>query len=97
MDPAMNTLTVLTTILTKDYKIPPERLLPDASLSTLGVDSLGMLELMFKIEDEFKLKIPGDPPTDLETVGDVVAYIDRLIQGQAEHPGRSAVDSRRSS
>ena len=76
----MNTLIQLQDILMKDYKIPRERLRPDALLSTLGVDSLGMLELMFKIEDEFKLKIPGDPPNDLQTVADVVSYVDRLLE-----------------
>jgi len=34
---------------------------------------------MFKIEDGFHVKIPGDPPTGLRTVQDVVAYIDGLI------------------
>lgn len=80
----MNTLNALQEILIRDYKIPRERLMPDASLSSLGVDSLGMLELMFKIEDEFHLKIPGDPPNDLGTVADVVDYVDALIQGQAQ-------------
>jgi len=83
----MTTLAALQDILMKDYAIPRERLLPDAFLSSLGVDSLGMLELMFKIEDRFNLKIPGDPPTDLSTVGDVVAYIDSLIAGDTGRRG----------
>ncbi len=81
----MSTLTALQEILIKDYAIPRERLMPDALLSSLGVDSLGMLELMFKIEDRFDLKIPGDPPTGLATVADVVAYVDSLITAG---PGR---------
>jgi acyl carrier protein len=79
---AMSTLTALQEILVREYAIPLERLMPDALLSSLGVDSLGMLELMFKIEDRFNLKIPGDPPTDLATVADVVAYVDSLITGE---------------
>jgi acyl carrier protein len=78
----MNTLSTLQEILTKDYKVPRDRLRPEALLTDLGVDSLGMLELMFKIEDEFHLKIPGDPPTDLSTVADVVAYVDGLRTGK---------------
>ncbi len=84
---AMSTLEVLQDILVQDYKVPREQLAPCAPLGALGIDSLGMLELMFKIEDHFHLKIPGDPPTDLSTVGDVVAYIDRLIAGSPAAAG----------
>jgi hypothetical protein len=38
---------------------------------------------MFKIEDQFHLKITGDTPTDLITVSDVVIYIDGLLASQA--------------
>jgi hypothetical protein len=38
-----------------------------------------VLELMFKIEDRFLLKITGDTPTDLVTVSDVARYIDGLL------------------
>jgi acyl carrier protein len=83
----MNTLEILQDILVKDYKVPREQLAPDALLGTIGIDSLGMLELMFKIEDHFHVKIPGDPPTDLSTVRDVVAYIDQLVAGRSARGG----------
>lgn len=75
----MNTLQILQDILVKDYHLAREQLAPEAILTSLGLDSLSVLELMFKIEDRFKLKILGDTPTDLITVNDVVLYIDRLI------------------
>jgi acyl carrier protein len=75
----MNTLETLQEILVRDYGLSRDRLSPDAALDTLGMDSLSLLELMFKIEDGFHLKIPGDPPSDLKTVRDVVAYIDALV------------------
>ena len=84
----MSVLTALQEILVKDYKVARESLAPSAHLTELGIDSLGLLELMFKIEDHFHLKIPGDPPSDLETVADVCSYIDALIAGQqsSKHP-----------
>ena len=75
----MSTLDTLQDILVRDYGLPRERLSADARLDTLGMDSLSLLELMFKIEDGFHVKIPGDPLTGLRTVQDVVAYIDGLI------------------
>ncbi len=83
----MSTLDTLQDILVRDYGLPRERLSTDARLDTLGMDSLSLLELMFKIEDGFQVKIPGDPPSDLRTVRDVVAYIDGLV---ADRPAQAA-------
>jgi acyl carrier protein len=79
----MSTLQTLQDILVKDYRLQREQLAPDAVLINLGLDSLSVLELMFKIEDEFHLKIGDDTPTDLVTVGDVVRYIDGLLGSKA--------------
>jgi acyl carrier protein len=73
------TLERLQDLLIESYGIERERLGPDAELSTLGVDSLGLVELLFQIEDRFGVQIPGDAPTDLRTVRDVVDYVDTLL------------------
>jgi acyl carrier protein len=78
----MTTLQTLQDILVRDFRITREQVAPEAVLSTLGLDSLSVLELMFKIEDRFLLKITGDTPTDLITVSDVVRYIDGLLASQ---------------
>lgn len=75
------TIDRLRSLLAKDYGLDPATLLPDATLDELGVDSLGVAELMFNVEDEFGVTIPGDPVA-LATVGDVVAYIDDLVATQ---------------
>lgn len=79
----MSTLEALQDIFVRDYGLTRERLAPEAVLTSLGLDSLSVLELMFKIEDQFHLKITGDTPTDLGTVGDVVLYIDGLLNSQS--------------
>ncbi len=76
------TIDRLRVLLVKDYKLDPATLVPDAPLAELGIDSLGVAELMFNIEDEFKVTIPGDP-VPLQTIGDVVGYIDNLVATQA--------------
>jgi acyl carrier protein len=75
------TIDRLRVLLVKDYKLEPGVLTPDAPLEALGIDSLGVAELMFNIEDEFEIAIPGDPVA-LVTVGDVVHYIDGLVATQ---------------
>jgi acyl carrier protein len=78
----MTTLARLQTILIKNYpSLQREALTPDALLEELEIDSLGVTELFFSIEDEFKLSVPYDS-VDLKTIGDVVGYIDRLIAEQ---------------
>jgi acyl carrier protein len=68
----------LSAILTKAYKLPPERLTLDAPLEGLGIDSLGAIELLWDVEDAFKIQLPSEPVA-LATLGDVVRYIDERV------------------
>ena len=79
----MSTLTTLQDILIRDYRLTRAQLVPEADLGTLGIDSLDMLELFFKIEERFGIKIWNEAPSTLGTVQDVVAYIDELCVKQA--------------
>jgi acyl carrier protein len=80
----MSTLGTLIDILVREYNVPRDKITAEATLATLGLDSLSLLELMFKIEDHYGVKIVDDTPTDLVTVNDVVRYIDGLIARKAE-------------
>ena len=82
----------LCAILTKDYKLAPDQLMPDAPLEALGIDSLGVADLLFNVEDEFRISLPPEP-VQLLTIGDVARYIDQLMAapyGQALAPGATA-------
>jgi acyl carrier protein len=79
-------------ILIDEFNLTRERVAPDAELAALGVDSLDLLELMFKIEDRYRLAIRDDVPNDLTTVGDVVRFIDRLRAAQSTEPGSGGAD-----
>ena len=72
----------LSTILVNDYKLQPERLLLDAPLESLGIDSLGTVELLWNIEEAFRIKLPSEPVA-LATLGDVVRFIDDLVASQS--------------
>ena len=75
------TLERLNAILVKDYMVAPESLKLNAPLEALGIDSLGMAELLFHLEDEFKISLSQET-VPLQTVGDVVSYIDTLLMTQ---------------
>ena len=71
----------LCAILVEDHKLPPDRLTLDAQLESLGIDSLGTVELLWHVEDAFKIKLPSEPVA-LPTLGDVVRYVDGLVAAE---------------
>ncbi|MBK9574654.1 MAG: acyl carrier protein [Rhodoferax sp.] len=71
----------LCAILVRDYQLQPEALALTAPLEDLGIDSLGLAELLFNVEDEFHITMPSEP-VELLTLGDVVNFIDGLIAAQ---------------
>lgn len=75
------TLDRLCTILAKDYKIERDQLTPETALESLGIDSLGVADLLFNIEDEFRVTLPPEP-VQLVTIGDVSGFIDGLVAAQ---------------
>jgi len=52
----------------------------------LGLDSLDMIELLFKIEEVFDLEIPNEDLVQIATVGDVIAYVERRLAAKAAAP-----------
>jgi acyl carrier protein len=61
----------------------PEDLAPGDRVADLGIDSLGMAEVIFALEERFDLAVPmgaeRDPALDLGTVGGVVAAVQALL------------------
>jgi acyl carrier protein len=81
----MTTLERLSRILVQRYKLDPARLTPDQPLDQLGIDSLGMVEMLFFIEEEFRVHLPSEGVT-LGTLGEAAKYIDGLIAAQKPAP-----------
>jgi acyl carrier protein len=52
---------------------------PEASFTAdLNADSLDTVELIMEFEKEFGISIPDEETTKINTVQDVVAYIEKL-------------------
>ena len=77
----MTTLEKLQKIIVKDFELKPEDLKANASLESLGLDSMSTIDLLFSIEDEFNIQVSREP-VELKMIQDVVDYIDRLIAEQ---------------
>ncbi|HSQ64525.1 MAG TPA: phosphopantetheine-binding protein [Polyangiaceae bacterium] len=50
----------------------------DSIQGDLGLDSLGVMELVADIEDRFEVQIPQDVLATISTVEDVVKALDKL-------------------
>lgn len=74
----MNSIGLIREFLQNRLGTAPERVVPEAVLAALGVDSLLMLELIFEFEDRFGVKLPGDL-TSPRTVGEMASLMDNLI------------------
>ncbi|UUZ65771.1 phosphopantetheine-binding protein [Polaromonas sp. P1(28)-13] len=65
-------------LFAETFGISEEKLLPDATLESLGLDSLAVIEFLFQIEDQFGIQIPdqANPP---RTLGEMVQLIEPLL------------------
>lgn len=52
----------------------------DVSLRKLGADSLDMVEIVMRVEEQFGLEIPDEDAEDFETIRDIVDYVDRELR-----------------
>jgi len=77
----MDTLDTLRGMIADKFEVEPTHILPEATLETLGLDSLAVFDLIFDIESVFEIKVANDE-VKIVTVADVVSLIDRLRQEQ---------------
>ncbi len=78
----MSTFDALCKILVKDYALEADSLTPATTLASLAIDSLGVIELIFAIEDRFKVSVPDsdvDMARDFGTLAELGQYVDQLI------------------
>ncbi len=77
----MESLELIREFLKDRLGVALERVVADAQLASLGVDSLMMLELMFEFEDRFGISLSKDLKSP-KTVGEMVALMDQLRSEQ---------------
>lgn len=70
-------------MMAEQFDLKLEDLIPDAQLENLGLDSLSVIEFLFNLEDEFKIRLP-DRPVGIKTIGDVANFMDTIIAEQKD-------------
>ena len=72
----MDTLAIIKELLVENLDVEEGLITEEATLESLGVDSLDMVELICELEE--KCEIDFGEPEGLETIGDLIAYVASL-------------------
>ena len=68
-------------ILARQLRVSPDRVTLDAQIKKdLGADSVDILQLLMRLEDDYGIVIPDQELAKFDTVGDVVAFLDSIKQ-----------------
>jgi acyl carrier protein len=64
-------------IIVEQLGVDEEEVTPDASfVDDLGADSLDTVELVMALEEEFGIEVPDEQAEKLQSVGDVMKYVE---------------------
>ena len=77
----MKSIELIRNFLNARQGVESSKVVPEALLADLGVDSLMMLELMFEFEDKLGITLPKDLKSP-QTVSEMVTLMDGLIASQ---------------
>ena len=70
-------------IIEKELGVERDKLTNEASfIEDLGADSLDIVELVMAFEEEFGVEVPDEDAEKLQTVGDVIKYIEEKSSKQ---------------
>lgn len=72
-------------IIAEQAVLQPSDIKMDASLQDLGIDSLGLVEAIFAIEEAFDISVPfnanepGESDFDISSVAAIVGAVEQLV------------------
>lgn len=76
-----NTFEKVKKIIAERLDVDEKKIVLEASfMRDLGADSLDTYDLVFAIEEAFGIEVPDEKANEVETVGDVVKYLDSVLK-----------------
>ncbi len=72
-------------IIAEQAVLDPSDVSPEQTLEDLGIDSMGLVEAIFSIEEEFDIQVPfnaNEPEKsdfDISSVASVIAAVENLV------------------
>jgi acyl carrier protein len=78
----MTTLERLQALLAREFDLAADALVPAATLESLDIDSLRMIEILFGIEEAFGITVSAEQAeirARVRTLGDLAAFVDEQV------------------
>ncbi|GAB6074342.1 acyl carrier protein [Nautilia lithotrophica] len=65
-------------VIVEQLNVAPEEVKPEAKfVEDLGADSLDVVEMIMALEEKFEIEIPDSEAEKIQTVQDVIDYIEK--------------------
>jgi len=66
-------------VIVEQLNVSPEEVKPEAKfVEDLGADSLDVVEMIMALEEKFEIEIPDSEAEKIQTVQDVIDYIEKI-------------------
>ncbi len=78
-------------IIAATKRVPPEKISLDSSFEELEIDSLDAVEIVFCLEEEYKISIPDEAVRDVRTVRAVVETLEKFLSERAADAAEAAL------
>ncbi len=82
----MNTIATIKELAAKQFGGEGDAIDENAPVDKLGIDSLGFLEFLFELEDQFGFPIPNESVANVRTLKELAGVIDTLIAQRSTSP-----------
>jgi len=69
-------------IIEREQHLEPGTVKPTSTFEELGVDSLDGVNILFAVEEEFKIDIPDSIAQNMRSVAQVVDSLNRVLEGR---------------
>jgi len=66
----------------REQHIEPGKVTLDSTFAELGIDSLDGVNILFALEEEFKIDIPDSVAQNMKTIRQVVDSLTRVLEGK---------------
>lgn len=80
----------LVTLLSDKFEVDPDRITPDATLDTLELDSLAVVELYVTLQEQWQIPLDDSAASGELTVADVARAVTALLDEGEPAPGHKA-------
>jgi acyl carrier protein len=78
MDPTQKVIE----IIMREQHLEPGKVTLDSTFAELGIDSLDGVNILFAVEEEFKIDIPDSVAQNMRSVRQVVDSLTRVLEGK---------------